>query len=120
VRVKVEGPKVLRDALKGALEDPRVGYTVADKLTSASVRLESVSGGPPYVDGTGPLAGHVLAMVREIVGGRILSGDEPNVAVGVGPDVAVGVPAGLEEPVIRGVLRGLMRHGRHGLKRRWF
>lgn len=111
MRVRVEGPQELREGLRALLEDPRVGYSVVTHMASATVRLEAVSGGPVYVDGNGALASHVLSCVRELTGTRVLSGE--------GTEVTVGVPVGLEDAVLRGVLRGLMRYGRHG-KRRWF
>lgn len=105
--VKVEGPKLLQAAMTELLTDPRVGYSV-NGLGRVGVKLEVISGGPPYVDGSGPLARHVVECVQQLAGPRILvgSGDEWR--------VVVGVPVGLEAQVLRGVLRGLMRYGKHG------
>jgi hypothetical protein len=105
--IHVEGPKELRTLLTDMLTDPRVGYSVSNGGARYAVKLEAVEG-LPFVDGEGPLAQHMVTCVRELVGQRILVGG------GTVNVMKVGVPSGLEEPVLRGVMRGLMRFGQHG------
>jgi hypothetical protein len=106
VRVKVEGPKDLKATLEDQLTDPRVGYSVG---VGGRCSVALVSSPFVFVDGDGGLHRHVVRCIRELTSERVAVGDGPL------DSLTVGVPSGQEEPVLRGVLRGLMRFGKHGL-----
>ena len=111
MRVRVTGSN--RDAvrlLSDLLEDPRVGYTVAEIWPRYTVYLES-SAEMVSVDGVdSDLESRIVDNIAELTGEPLLlkrAGGIRNEQ-----EIRIGVPDRLQEKVVQGTLRGLMQLGK--------
>lgn len=102
--------------LRSLLSDERVGYTVTELWPRFTVFLENDE--VVSVDGVhSDLESRIVDCIAELV-------EEPislkrNGGIRSEQEIRVGVPARVSQKVLLGVLRGLMKVGKHGQRKTW-
>lgn len=117
MRVRVEGGhKEAAAELKSLLSDERVGYVVTDIWPRFTVYLEHDE--VVSVDGIhSDLESRIVDCIAELVTEPISL--KRNGGIRSEQEIRIGVPDRVSQKVILGVLRGLMKVGKHGQRKVW-
>lgn len=117
MRIRVTGEnKAAVAELKSMLQDDRVGYTVTEIWPRFTIYLEPSD--VVSVDGVhSDLESRIVDCIAELV-------EEPislkrNGGIRSEQEIRIGVPGRHSQKILLGILRGLMKIGNHGQRKKW-